>query len=257
MPITVKQLAKKFLLSSCSPDLQHKIRRAYCHYRIMRNRHYREPEMALLRSLVRSGDSTFDIGANVGVYTSELALVVGPAGKVYAFEPVLENYDILTTLVRKAHLDNVFPLRLAIGVSIAQCDILIPDMSGFTGYYWAHIPKPGEAGRTESVKMTTIDHLCQVQRMPRPDFIKCDVEGEELGVVLGGQQTIQSQQPGWLLEVSRETSGQVFGVLHDFGYRAFVFEGRLRHTQTYLDREFSNYFFLHPQSLCWQRMEAH
>jgi FkbM family methyltransferase len=212
--------------------------------------------MALTRTLVGRGDSAFDIGANVGIYTSELSHAVGPSGKVHSFEPVSENYDILTALIRKARFDNVIAHRLALGAAPAECEILIPDMDGFLGYYWAHVSKQGESGRKESVKMTAIDELCGTQSIDSPDFIKCDVEGGEMAVILGGQKTIPGQLPGWLIEVSRETSEQLFSALHDFGYRAFVLQDSLIETSTYLDAKFSNYFFLHPKSLCWERVQA-
>src|SRR5262245_35644048 len=152
----VKQVAKQVLIKGCGPEKQHAIRRAYTVYQITHNRYYREPEMALISSLVCDGDVVFDIGANVGVYTYELSGAVGTSGKVHSFEPVVENYDILTALIRKAHLGNVSAHRLAIGNTVSECEILIPDMGDFTGYYWAHIRKPEEVGRTESVKVGTL-----------------------------------------------------------------------------------------------------
>src|SRR5262247_3697198 len=101
MSLRLKQVGKQLLLRTCRPELQHAIRRAYTLYQITHNRYYREPEMTLIPFLVGKGDSAFDIGANVGVYTSELASAVGAAGKVYSFEPVQENYDILKALIRR------------------------------------------------------------------------------------------------------------------------------------------------------------
>jgi len=248
----VKHVAKQVLIRGCGPEKQHAIRRAYSLYQITHNRYYREPEMAVISSLVSNGDVVFDIGANVGVYTYELSRAVGTSGSVHSFEPVAENYDILTALIRKARLSNVSAHQLAIGATVTESEILIPDMGDFTGYYWAHIRKPGEVGRTESVKVGTLDDLCRTRMIGRPDFIKCDVEGAELPVILGSQETIRSHRPGWLIEVSRETSGQVFKVFRDFGYRTFVLEKRFRETDTYLDKQFSNYVFLHPQSRGWQ-----
>jgi FkbM family methyltransferase len=256
MGMRVKQFAKSVVLRTCGPELRHSIRRAYVLFQIRRNRHYHEPEMALIRSLVRGGDCAFDVGANVGVYTNELSLAVGSTGKVHSFEPVAENYDILTALVGKASLANVFPHRLAVGAKAAECKILIPEMDGFLGYYWAHIADESEDGRAETVKMISIDELCRTEPVDPPDFIKCDVEGGEFGVISGGQEMLRRHRPGWLIEVSRDTSAQVFSALQDFGYRAFVLEGKLRETETYLDTKFSNYFFLHPQSPCWERVQT-
>lgn len=248
-----RNLVKELIFKRCGPRIQHKLRRMHIIHEILHDRHAREAEMALLKSLIAKGDYVADVGANVGIYTKELSGIVGPEGKVFSFEPVGENYDILTTLVRKACLENVSPFRVALGSSLAQCEIVIPNMSGFTGYYWAHVAQPDEQGKREAIDVLTLDELHKRQIITRLDFVKCDVEGGELRVILGGQQILQEQRPGWLVEVSKDTSVQVFQALQGLGYRAFVFDGRLIGTTRYRDKEFSNYFFFHPMSACWKR----
>ncbi len=251
---TVKELVKELILKSCSADMQQRLRRTHAVYQIRHNRHFQEPEMALIKSLVSRGDVVADIGANVGVYTNELSLAVGAQGKVLSFEPVSDNYDILQTLVVKAGLHNVSAYRIAIGSTPAECEIVIPEMSGFTGYYWAHIARPEDGGRREIVKVTTLDELHKDNIFDRLNFIKCDVEGAELDVIVGGLEMIRSQLPGWLIEVSKDRSRDVFALLRDLGYRAFVLDRKLIETNEYRDREFSNYFFLHPRSTAWKRI---
>ena len=250
---STKKLIKQLIVRGCSPKLQHKIRRLHTVHQIIHNRHARELEMALINSLVLSGDFVADIGANVGVYSIEFSRAVGSQGRVYSFEPVGENYDILTTLLRRAHLDNVSAFRVALGSKLTRCDMIVPEMAGFTGYYWAHVAKPGELGRRESVDVLTLDGFCRREIVTRLDFIKCDVEGAELEVIFGGREIIVSQRPGWLIEVSRQTSEQVFKFLQSLGYRAFALNERLIETTRYRDKEFSNYFFFHPRSVCWGR----
>ena len=42
-----------------------------------------------------------DIGASVGIYTREFSLLVGGTGTVYAFEPLVENFEILKNVTQK------------------------------------------------------------------------------------------------------------------------------------------------------------
>jgi FkbM family methyltransferase len=252
--ITVKELVKDFILKNCSANTQQKLRRSHAIYQIRHNRHFQEPEMALIKSLVSEGDVVADIGANVGVYTNALSHAVGAHGKVFSFEPVSDNYEILTALVLKTNLQNVSAYRVAIGSRSRECEIVVPEMSGFTGYYWAHIAQPQDGGRRELVRVITLDDLHRDHIFDRLNFIKCDVEGGELDVIVGGLEIIRSQVPAWLIEVSRNTSSDVFVLLHDLGYRAFVLDGRLIETKEYRDGEFSNYFFLHPRSAAWGRI---
>ena len=60
-------------------------------------------------------------------------------------------------------------------------------------------------------------------------------------------------KPACLIEVSKPTNEEVFRFFFNEGYRAFVLEGKLVETKHYRDREFSNYFFIHPASSVWQR----
>ena len=248
-----KNFAKNLIAKTLSAGLQHKIRRFYLARRVVAGREFHEIEMNVLGAMIARGDGVADIGANVGAYTKHLSLLVGDAGRVHAFEPVAANYDILQTVVRKAKLTNVQLFRLALGATLEQREIAIPDLGGFTGYYWAHLAKPGEHG--ETVTVTTLDELSRTKAISRLDFIKCDVEGGELEVIQGAGTLLENERPGWLLEVSRPTSTEVFSALLGRGYRAFVYDGKLHETKTYRDKEFSNYFFFHPLSKIWPRLK--
>jgi predicted methyltransferase len=46
-----------------------------------------EDEIKFLRRLLQPGQQVIEIGANYGVYTLSMAKSVGPAGRVWAFEP--------------------------------------------------------------------------------------------------------------------------------------------------------------------------
>ena len=43
--------------------------------------------LALVKQLVKEGDSFVDVGANIGTYTLAAAMAVGPTGTVESFEP--------------------------------------------------------------------------------------------------------------------------------------------------------------------------
>jgi FkbM family methyltransferase len=179
---------------------------------------------------------------------------VGSYGRVYAFEPILENYEILEAVIKKARLCNVDPFHAALGSEMGERMMVIPDLEGFTGFYWAHFADTGESGRQRTVNVLTLDKLKENKKIQRLDFIKCDVEGRELEVIGGGLGLIRSQLPGWLLEVSRRASSGVFSILKNIGYRAFVYNSKLIETENYRDKEYSNYFFFHPSSHIWKRV---
>lgn len=216
---------------------------------VVRGEPIREKEIELIRRLVVAGDRVADIGANVGLFTRELAALVTPTGGVYSFEPVISNYKILCAVVEQAHLDNVTPFHVALGAEPGDRTIVVPDAGGFVGYYQAHFDGDGkEAGTREVVTTTTLDTLYAAKSLPPLEFVKCDVEGAELEVLRGGVNLIRDSKPAFMVEVSKRTSDECFHFFHELGYDSLVYDGDLRRTRTYLDGQFSNYFFVHRSS---------
>ena len=51
-------------------------------------------DFEIFKEHVQEGDITIDIGANIGYFTLMLAKLVGPTGKVFAFEPDPRNISL-------------------------------------------------------------------------------------------------------------------------------------------------------------------
>jgi len=249
----LKSNFKQFIKQIAGARLQQRLRKFYLTRQIMKGQGFRELELAALRFLISAGDYVADIGANAGAYTKELSSLVGSQGCVYSFEPVSKNYEILYHLVRKAGLNNVKTYPYAIGSRTMEATIVVPDMEGFTGYYWAYLSESDKGGASERVQMHTLDELLTDRLLHRLDFIKCDVEGSELHVLYGSRDLMSRFIPGWLIEVSRDTSNDVFNLFRASGYVSYVYNGMLIETERYRDKEYSNYFFIHPKSIIRKR----
>ncbi len=212
------------------------LRKHYMVHRMLHATGTEEEDIRNLHNFIKPGDTVFDIGANNGAFTVEMSRLVGSAGRVYAFEPVPHNLDILKTVVRKLKLLNVtiFP--------VAVCDILgrrgmeVPDLGFGGGYYLAQLSSG--AGNFE-VDCDTLDSLIEQGAVDVPSFIKCDVEGFEQQVIAGARRLITEHHPGWLLETFKD---EVFPIMHALNYRSFVYEvhnqlepvdGRLAHARNY------------------------
>jgi FkbM family methyltransferase len=233
------------------------VRHYFLSRQIARGQPIKEKEIELIRRLVAAGDRAADIGANVGQFTRELAVLAGSDGHVYSFEPVGNNFRILTTMISLAKLRNVTPLHMAVGSEGGTRTMVIPTTDSFAGYYLAHFDDNGsEAGRRETVPTATLDELLSSETISALDFIKCDVEGAELDVLRGAATLIRNTKPGFMIEVSRATSADCFAFLHDLGYVAYVYDGKVERVDSYRDGRFSNYFFIHPTSKCMTRLRS-
>src|SRR5215831_838089 len=70
-------------------------------------------EMAFQRAVlseVREADCIWDVGANVGVYTTKFATKVGAKGRVFAFEPSAINRVRLEAVIEGMRNITVVPL---------------------------------------------------------------------------------------------------------------------------------------------------
>ncbi len=226
--------------------LQEQLRSHYLTRKVMAGQ-YVEPEMAMLNSLVNPGQVVLDIGANVGFYTAHLSGLVGPSGRVYSFEPITENFRILERVVKGKRLENVTTIWAAVGREPGEWNMVIPDKSDFTGFYEARLANEKDTGKKQPVRVFSLDQLLADGIFSSVDFIKCDAEGSELDILLGGIQLLTKNSPLLLIEVQRKTGDEVFKLLHSLGYRSFVLKNGLSETNQF-DPAYWNYFFL-PQKV--------
>ena len=135
------------------------------------------------------GDIVSDIGAYVGDTALWFSKAVGPQGKVYAFEPEPSNFAKLKANLERNKVTNVIPLQLALSENEGEMRV----SSG------AGSSVITQAGTGKSVKVTTIDNFVEANTLPRVDFIKMDVEGHELKVLKGADETIKTFKPSLAL----------------------------------------------------------
>jgi FkbM family methyltransferase len=196
-----------------------------------------------IRRFVTLGQHVVDVGANVGFYSVFLAGLVGPSGCVYSFEPVSQNFNILDEVIKRKRLTNVKAFFAAVDRVPGEQNMVIPDRADFTGFYQARLASVEDAGKKQRVRVVSLDQFWTEAILPSVDFIKCDAEGSELGILQGAAQLLKKSHPTLFLEVQRKTGAEVFNLLHSFGYQAFVFKGEFREVRQF-DPSVWNYFFV-------------
>ncbi len=155
---------------------------------------YDPDTVSIVRKFVRESDICLDIGANVGAITLALAQKTGVSGKVYSFEPGGMTYGRLSRNLElnPNYLSVVQPIKKGLS---DQEDTLywVEDQNnrGNAGF----INKNTINKNGEPVEFTTIDNFVKNNAVDRIDFVKIDVEGMELEVLLGGKETWAKIQP--------------------------------------------------------------
>ena len=176
-----------------------------------------EPEYDRLDDWVRPGDWVIDVGANVGHYAVRLSKLVGPAGRVMAFEPVPETFEILAALISAAAGRNVSLFNVAASAESGVAGISLPRFtSGLTNYYMANLtPEGGEF----NVMTLRLDVLMPPKRV---SLVKIDVEGHELQALEGMHTLLRRDRPRLIVE---GRSADVASFLTALGYRFVELKG--------------------------------
>ena len=175
-----------------------------------------------INTILAPGDVACDVGANVGWHTLLMARLVGPTGKVYAFEPNPTTRTRLSDAV-----------RLNAGSHIDVQEYAVTDYDGMSGFV---APPAGSlwdgTGRlvndrvseVQSVKCTTIDSFVHTYCVTRLRLIKIDVEGWELSVMRGARQALATMRPRIIFEYDPAYVSRGGGTADDI--LSFLFENR-------------------------------
>jgi FkbM family methyltransferase len=166
-------------------------------------------EQAVMRRLVRRGDIVFDIGAHIGLHTVLLSELTGPTGVVHAFEPNAGKIPALAVTV--SALPNAALHAFALGERPGRATLFVPQdesMASLADWTDGRVGTVGCA--TCAVKR--LDDLIATRDLPAPDFIKCDVEGSELGVLLGARTALDRPAAPIILYEANELSVRAFGL---------------------------------------------
>jgi FkbM family methyltransferase len=173
-----------------------------------------------LCGLVPPGRNAVDAGANRGVYAYWIAK---RAKHLYAFEPLPEPSSYL----RRAKVANITVFDVALSDTDGEGILRVPATDGEASL-GSHV----NADHTTSIRvpLARLDdfHLADI------GFLKIDVEGHELQVLQGGDETIRESRPILFIEVEQRYQTDPISTIfdhitgslsYDFGY--FWERGRL------------------------------
>lgn len=180
-----------------------------------------------LQRLIRAGDTVYDIGANLGLYSRFMTQAFG-AGRVIAFEPMKGNHPELEANLRLGRIEDrvrVFPVALA----DHEADELLQTDDLASGSAVLDSVTKGDACETrrnyklapltERVHVVPLDTLVKKESLPPPGVLKIDVEGAEGMVLRGAAETIERHKPRMMIELhGLSTAREVLPLLERWGY---------------------------------------
>lgn len=143
-------------------------------------------ETEICKREIKPGDIVVDIGANIGYYTLIFARLVGPNGKVYAFEPDPNNFELLRANIEANGYKNVVLEQKAVLNKLGEAKLHIS--FGNNGDHRLYDSNDGRSSIL--VEVVALDEYFKY-RERAIDFIKMDIQGAEPGAFSGMRSLVQ------------------------------------------------------------------
>lgn len=185
---------KTRLFRKLPPSVKQEVRRWRYGKLIDRNQfRSEEKEFEILKDIVQPNDWVVDIGANVGHYTLLFSSLVGTGGRVIAFEPIVQTFDLLSSNVQRTALGNITLINAAVTDKAGPLGFVIPNGN----LYQSHMTSEG--GDFVIMGYPLRNFLPQDIRV---SFLKIDAEGCDAQIVRECVDIISRDRPVVMIEVT-------------------------------------------------------
>jgi FkbM family methyltransferase len=166
---------------------------------------YERNTKAALRKLVSPSSLVLDIGANIGAHTLHLANLVGPGGRVIAFEPT----DFAFRKLRRN-----LELNPQLASRVTACHCFLTDIDGarvpsalysswpLKQHEGLHAKHLGHEMKTESAQARSLDAVLAELADRKVEVVKLDVDGFECDVLRGATRLLRDVRPIFVMELS-------------------------------------------------------
>ncbi|MGP4016945.1 FkbM family methyltransferase [Saccharopolyspora sp. 5N708] len=223
-----------------------------------------EREIGCLAAFVPPGSVCIDAGASYGSYSLPLAHLAGATGQVHSVEPIPASARLLSSFARVCGAANVVVHQAAVGRTGGTGHMSQPRRFGVAvstrSFLTTGSRGPGAnagfaAQRLVETRVTSIDEIRREHGLTRVDFIKADVEGNELAMLEGARETLAAHRPVLLLEVEQRhvekygaQADDLPARLADYGYAMHVLRGGAWQPAARITGAFRNYLFTARES---------
>lgn len=134
----------------------------------------------------------FDVGANIGKYT-KLLVEYFPTARIHSFEPSKKTFQVLKDNIQGK---NVILNNCGMSDEIAEVTLYYDkEKSSRASLYNRQLDYHGiEFNMNEKVMVDTLDHYCEVNNIETIDFLKMDIEGNELKALNGAKKLLEEKR---------------------------------------------------------------
>jgi len=153
----------------------------------------------VLRKVICTNSVFYDVGAHAGYFSALACSLVGPQGRVLAFEPNPDRQASLRSLAESAPQFQ-FVER---GLSDHEGTVLFERNDFNSGMSRIVSDDVSASSDLLTISVSKLDNVIEHLHLPLPAVVKIDVEGHELQVLDGAKRMIEKAHPVIVCEVER------------------------------------------------------
>lgn len=205
---------------------------------IAQTRSYEPYVQVELQPLLQPGAVVVDIGANIGYFTLLAAALVGPSGRVLAFEPNPDNVALIQLSLTENGFENVDLYPYAVSDEDQDLQLLVEKTNSDARLFDPAVDKGYDASLIRTVRAVRLDDL--LADAGPLDVLKMDIEGAESRALRGMERLIQATRPVIFTEfspilieaVSHVTPQSYLEMLIGHGYDLYILDRVMGKSET-------------------------
>ena len=124
---------------------------------------------------IKNDDIIIDIGGHIGLF-SIYASQKCKSGKIFTFEPVIDNFKILRENIETNKNKNIFPENIAISNKNSKVTIFLSDDDAGHGMY-------SKSSNSITINAINLEEIFLKNNLKKCDFLKIDAEGAEFDIL--------------------------------------------------------------------------
>jgi FkbM family methyltransferase len=188
---------------------------------------YESESNKVISEILQTGWTCVDVGANVGIIARRFARIVGPAGRVIAFEASSDNAKLFLRANKLAGLASRITVENMAISDGTESEICLYPGRGSASEEWNIVGHDLEGNQREAVcriPATSLDRY--FPSGVAVHFIKIDIEGAEALALRGMTRILQAARPVLFIEFHNEEGWSGRKELYAAKYDLYDMQGR-------------------------------
>jgi len=192
----------------------------------------------LFKQRIREGMNIVDIGANIGYFSLIAARLTGKGGRVYAFEPQPDSYNLLRENIQLNGYTNIIPIQKAVSDKTGKIKLWYDNVNfASPSFSKDNVAYFQEKKCVENCCFCEVEIVTLDEYINQPvDILKIDAEGAEGLIINGARRLMRNDRLTIIMEFwpfalknMGTNPGELLRTIREFGFTiSFINEKHCR-----------------------------